>query len=164
MDGSARGIDNGRVPHPAPIRKSLILNMKSRRFSFPSMTAAQCPPCEAWRLGWMVSELWMTSAFNIAARTSWLGGMTPGADPAGAAALREWQRMWTEKLLAGWELGFEMQRAGVDLALGPLRPLAQRLADAASLPSAHHRQQPSPGAGTHGWRCRPLDLTIGPTR
>ncbi len=97
--------------------------MKSRRFSFPSMTAAQCPPCEAWRLGWMVSELWMTSAFNIAARTSWLGGMTPGADPAGAAALREWQRMWTEKLLAGWELGFEMQRAGVDLALGRFDPL-----------------------------------------
>lgn len=64
----------------------------------------------------------MTSAFNIAARTSWLGGMTPGADPTGNAALKEWQRMWTEKLFAGWELGFEMQRAGLDLTLGHFDP------------------------------------------
>ena len=97
--------------------------MKPFQLSFPAMTSAQCPPCKVWRLGWMVSELWMTSAFNIAARTSWLGGMNPGTDPVGTAALKEWQRMWTEKLFAGWELGFEMQRAGLDLALGRFDPV-----------------------------------------
>jgi hypothetical protein len=71
----------------------------------------------------MVSELWMTSAFNIATRTSWLGGMTPGADPTGSAALKEWQRMWSEKVFAGLELGLGMQRAGMDLAMGRFDPL-----------------------------------------
>jgi hypothetical protein len=71
----------------------------------------------------MVSELWMTSAFNIAARTSWPGGMTPGADPTGSAALEAWQRMATEKRLPGWELGFDMQRADLDLAFGLFDPL-----------------------------------------
>lgn len=81
-----------------------------------------CPPCEAWRLGWMVSELWLTSAYNIMSRTTWLSGARPGADPANASALREWERMWSEKLLAGMELGLEMQRAGLGLMLGQANP------------------------------------------
>ncbi len=75
-------------------------------------------PWEAWRLGWMVSELWMTSAYNILSRTQWLAG----TDPTQAAAGREWQRMWSEKLAAGLEVAMEAQRAGYDLWFGQFDP------------------------------------------
>jgi hypothetical protein len=89
-------------------------------------------PWEAWRLGWMMSELWMTSAYTIMSRTNWLAG----ADPTRGAPLREWQRMWNEKMSAGLEVAIEVQRAGTDLVLGRfdavessrrmLRPLHRR--------------------------------------
>lgn len=75
-------------------------------------------PWEAWRLGWMVSELWMTSAYDILSRTQWLAG----TDPTQAAAGREWQRMWSEKLAAGLEVAMEAQRAGYDLWFGQFDP------------------------------------------
>jgi hypothetical protein len=81
-----------------------------------------CGPFEAWRLSWMMSELWMTSTYNVASRTSWLGGAMPGSSPTGNAAMREWQRMWSEKLMAGMEASLEMQRAGYDLLLGKADP------------------------------------------
>jgi hypothetical protein len=84
--------------------------------------APACSPCEAWRLGWMVSELTLTSVYNVASRTAWLAGAVPGADPGGAAALREWQRMWSEKVAAGLEMSLEMQRAGYDFWLGRFDP------------------------------------------
>jgi hypothetical protein len=86
------------------------------------MTGAVLPPWEAWRLGWIWSELMATSAFNIWSRSAWLGGMAPGFDPTGGAAMREWQRMWSEKVYAGLDLGLEMQRAGLDLAMGRFDP------------------------------------------
>lgn len=95
----------------------------------PTTTAA---PWDAWRLGWMVGELWMTSAYNIASRTSWLST----ADPTGAAAWREWHRMLSEKMVASFEVGMEIQRASYDFWAGRfdiwrhgtrvLRPLHQR--------------------------------------
>jgi hypothetical protein len=81
-----------------------------------------CGPFEAWRLGWMMSEMWMTSTYNAASRTSWLGGAMPGPSPTGKAALREWQRLWSEKLMAGMEASLEMQRVGYDLLLGKVDP------------------------------------------
>jgi hypothetical protein len=77
----------------------------------------------------MVYEMWFASAYNIASRTSWLSGSRPGSDPTGTAALHEWQRMWTEKMCAGVEVGMEMQRAGMELMLGRFNPLTsgQRL-------------------------------------
>ncbi len=81
-----------------------------------------CSPFEAWRLGWMVSEMWMTSTYNVMNRTSWLSGAMPGSNPTGQAAVGEWQRMWSEKLAAGMEVGLEMQRAGYDLLLGRFDP------------------------------------------
>jgi hypothetical protein len=95
--------------------------MKPFPITVPAMTAA-CPPCEAWRIGWTMNELMLTSAFNIWSRSAWLGGLAPGFDPTGSAALREWQRMWSEKVFAGLELGLEMQRAGMDLAMGRFDP------------------------------------------
>lgn len=89
---------------------------------FQALGTSGCPPCEAWRLGWMFYELWWTSAYNITTRTAWLSGMVPGADPMGAAALKEWQRMWNEKLWAGVGVGLELQRVGRDLCLGRLSP------------------------------------------
>lgn len=70
----------------------------------------------------MVSELWMTSAYNIASRATWLSGALPGRDATGIPAMHEWQRMWSEKLFAAMEVGLEMQRAGYDLALGRFNP------------------------------------------
>ena len=78
--------------------------------------------CEAWRLGWMFSEMWATSAYNVMSRTSWLSGTTPGASPTGKAAMGEWQRMWSEKLLASVEVGIEVQRAGYQMMLGRFNP------------------------------------------
>lgn len=94
--------------------------MRNPGAAFPMSHALA--PYEAWRLGWMVSELWMTSAYNIVSRTSWLSGSLPGADPSGHAALGEWQRMWSEKVLASVEMAMELQRAGIDLWLGKLDP------------------------------------------
>ena len=101
-------------------------------FSFGPNPVQLSNPWEAWRLGWMVSEFWMTSAYTIMSRTNWLAG----ADPTQGAPLREWQRMWNEKMTAGLEVAMEMQRAGTDLVLGRfdavqsgtrvLRPLHRR--------------------------------------
>jgi hypothetical protein len=67
----------------------------------------------------MVSELWMTSAYNIMSRTAWLSSV----DPTQGAPLREWQRMWSEKASAGFEVAMEMQRAGTDMVLGRFDPV-----------------------------------------
>lgn len=75
-------------------------------------------PWEVWRLGWMASELWMTSAYDILSRTPWLAG----SDPTQAAAGREWQRMCNERLAAGLEVAMEVQRAGYDLWFGHINP------------------------------------------
>lgn len=95
----------------------------------PTTAAA---PWDAWTLGWMVTEMWVTSAYNIASRTSWLST----ADPTGAAAWREWQRMLSEKMMASLEVGMEIQRASYDFWTGRfdiwnqgtrvLRPLHRR--------------------------------------
>lgn len=77
---------------------------------------------EAWRLGWMVSEMWMTSAYNIMSRTVWLSGAMPGSSPTGRAAMNEWQRMWSEKAMANVEVGLELQRAGMKMMLGSFNP------------------------------------------
>ncbi len=78
--------------------------------------------CEAWRLGWMISEMWMTSAYNVMSRTSWLSGAMPGSSPTGRAAMSEWQRMWSEKLMASMEVGLELQRASYKMMLGSFNP------------------------------------------
>lgn len=78
--------------------------------------------CEAWRLGWMVSEMWMTSAYNVMNRTSWLSGALPGSSPTGKAAMGEWQRMWSEKLMASMEVGLVMQRASYEIMAGSFNP------------------------------------------
>jgi len=75
-------------------------------------------PWEAWRLGWVASELWMTSAYTMMNRTNWLAG----ADPGQRAVQQEWQRLWGEKVAAGLEVAMEVQRAGYDLWLGQFNP------------------------------------------
>jgi hypothetical protein len=70
----------------------------------------------------MFSEMWMTSAYNVMSRTSWLSGAMPGSSPTGQAAMSEWQRMWSEKLLASMEVGMELQRAGYQMMLGSFNP------------------------------------------
>jgi hypothetical protein len=82
------------------------------------MSAGVTNPWEAWRFGWTASELWATSAYNIMSRTNWLST----ADPTQGAALREWQRMWSEKAMAGLEVAAAMQRAGFDLWFGRFNP------------------------------------------
>jgi len=75
-------------------------------------------PWEAWRLGWVASELWMTSAYDLMSRTNWL----TGADPSRSAARQDWQRLWGEEVAAGLEVAMEVQRAGYELWFGRFNP------------------------------------------
>jgi hypothetical protein len=111
-----------RLDTPARARIALSHVKKSRSSAIPGMPGSVCPLCEVWRLAWTWNELMATSAFNIWSRSAWLGGMAPGFDPSGAAAMREWQRMWSEKVSAGLDLGLEMQRVGLDLTMGRFDP------------------------------------------
>jgi hypothetical protein len=108
------------IPARAPIALSHL--KKSRSSAVPGMPGSVCPACEGWRLAWTWNELMATSAFNIWSRSAWLGGMAPGFDPSGAAAMSEWQRMWSEKVFAGLDLAVEMQWIGFDLAMGRFDP------------------------------------------
>ena len=81
-----------------------------------------CAPCEAWRLAWSASEMWWSCAYRVADRASWLGGPLPGADPATRSARHAWERLWSEKLALGMEVGLEMQRASYELMLGRFDP------------------------------------------
>ncbi len=93
-----------------------LMTMKTVRYIRNPVQSGN--PWEAWRLGWMATELWATSAYNIMSRTNWL----TTADPTRGAAQREWHSMWSEKVWAAMEVAMEMQRAGYDLWFGHFDP------------------------------------------
>jgi hypothetical protein len=72
-------------------------------------------PWEAWRLGWMVSEFWLTAA----CRAFGQGGGVVGI-PSTSPSLREWQRLWSETMSDNIEAAMEWQRAGSGLLLARL--------------------------------------------
>ncbi|MCE8035816.1 hypothetical protein EKK97_02325 [Billgrantia tianxiuensis] len=73
---------------------------------------------DIWKLGIMAFELWTTSLATITMRH----GLWHTQSPTSARMLRENQRMVTEKLEAGMETGFEMQKAMLQMAFGQATP------------------------------------------
>ncbi|MCE8014300.1 hypothetical protein [Billgrantia desiderata] len=73
---------------------------------------------DVWKLGLMALELWSTSLSTITMRH----GLWQTQSPTSARMLRENQRMVTEKLEAGLETGFEMQKAMLQMAFGQGNP------------------------------------------
>ncbi|MGQ4878264.1 hypothetical protein ACOJCM_06790 [Billgrantia sp. LNSP4103-1] len=84
----------------------------------PPMTYSPAPMAEIWRLSIMAFELWSTSMSTIAMRQ----GLWQTQSPTSARMLKENQRMVTEKLEAGMETGFEIQKAMLQMAFGQTTP------------------------------------------
>ncbi|WP_245904636.1 hypothetical protein [Billgrantia lactosivorans] len=85
---------------------------------FTPMPYSPAPMLEIWRLGVMAFELWSTSMSTIAMRH----GLWQTQSPTSGRMLRENQRMVTEKLEAGLETGFELQKAMLQMAFGQSAP------------------------------------------
>lgn len=73
---------------------------------------------DVWKLGIMALELWSTSLSTITMRH----GLWQTQSPTSARMFRENQRMVTEKLEAGLETGFEIQKAMLQMAFGQSNP------------------------------------------
>jgi len=72
-------------------------------------------PWEAWRLGWMVSQFWLTAAQKVLNQGGWLTGTD-----STSRSVREWQRLWSETMSENIGAAMEWQRAGSDLLLARL--------------------------------------------
>jgi hypothetical protein len=72
-------------------------------------------PWEAWRLGWMVSQFWLTAAQKVLDQGGWLTGTD-----STCRSVREWQRLWSATMSDNIETAMEWQRAGSDLLLARL--------------------------------------------
>lgn len=73
---------------------------------------------DVWKLSIMALELWTTSFSTIAMRN----GLWQTQSPTSARMVKENQRMVTEKLEAGMETGFEIQKAMLQMAFGQTTP------------------------------------------
>lgn len=81
---------------------------------YPQIPMTPVAMMDVWKLGIMAYELWSTSFATIAMRNN----LWQTQPPNSARMLKENQRMVTEKLEAGMETGFEIQKAMLQMAFG----------------------------------------------
>lgn len=73
---------------------------------------------DVWKLGTMTIEMWSTAFSTINSRTE----MWETKSPCDPRMMVENQRMVAEKLAASWEVGFEMQKAWMNMLSGGQTP------------------------------------------
>ncbi|MCE8016881.1 hypothetical protein HOP62_12460 [Halomonas sp. MCCC 1A17488] len=81
---------------------------------YPFVPSTPAAMLDVWKLGIMAFELWTTSFSTIAMRH----GLWQSQSPTSARMIKENQRMVTEKLEAGLETGFEIQKAMLQMTFG----------------------------------------------
>ncbi|MEC9482874.1 MAG: hypothetical protein UMU75_06025 [Halomonas sp.] len=92
------------------------MSQASRAFNSALFTPAAM--FDIWKVGVMSLELWTTSLATIAMRNQ----LWYTQAPSSTRMLRENQRMVTEKLEAGLEVGLELQKALINMASGSYAP------------------------------------------
>lgn len=85
---------------------------------YPFVPSTPAAMLDVWKLSVMTFELWTTSFSTIVMRN----GLWQTQSPTSARMLKENQRMVTEKLEAGMETGFEIQKAMLHMAFGQTAP------------------------------------------
>ncbi|WP_444678615.1 hypothetical protein [Halomonas sp. E19] len=87
-------------------------------YFYPILPSTPAAMFDVWKLGTMMFELWSTSLSTISMRHQ-LWHTQP---PTSARMVRENQRMVMEKMEAGIETGFAMQKAMLAMAFGQAAP------------------------------------------